>query len=415
MSSRVAVTGLGLVSCLGHSYPEVIERLRRGESGIVAVPHWREHGIKSLVAGRIRDLEQKEEQVRLPKKLVPGMSSAARYCSIAAVDAVADAGLDEEALQTPRTACIVGCGTGSVKTVYKAADLTYSGKIRRVDPFTVLRAMASSPSAAVANLLKVHGPSYSISSACATSAHNIGHAAQLIRSGVVDVAVAGGGEGCNHMITASFQGLRIALSTGYNDTPERASRPYDRGRDGFVISGGGGIVVLENLERARQRGARIRAELIGYAANSDGHDLVLPEPDGRNAAACMLGAIEDAGVERDEVDYVNTHGTATVVGDVAEVEALRRVFGDVVPPFSSTKSMTGHGIGAAGALELIFCIGMMERGFLAPSINIDDLEPRVEGLPVVTETLERRPRTVLSNNFGFGGTNAALVLRRHES
>ncbi len=272
--------------------------------------------------------------------------------------------------------------------------------------------MASCTSAAVASLLKIHGPSYSISSACATSAHNIGHAFQLVRSGVLDVAIAGGGEDIHELITISFQHLRLALSSRYNDRPAQASRPYDAGRDGFVVSGGGGIVVLENLERARARGARVLAEIVGYAATSDGYDMVLPEPGGAHAAECMRLALADGGVAADEVDYVNTHGTSTGPGDVIEVKAMREVFGTALPRFSSTKSMTGHGLGAAGALELIFCIGMMERGFLAPSINIETLDPALGDAPVVTETVHERPTTVLTNNFGFGGTNATIVLRR---
>lgn len=415
MSRRIAVTGVGLVSCLGHDYAAVLERIQRGESGIRAVPEWGEHLIKSQVAGRVVDVEDKVAAVGIPKKLRPAMSDSALYCSISALDAVRDSGLAEQDVRSPRTACIVGSGTGSVKSVYRAANLTHTGKIRRVDPFTVLRCMASSASAAVANLLKVRGPSYSISSACSTSTHNISHACQLIRAGLVDRAVAGGGEDCNYMVTASFQGLRIALSTRYNDTPTEASRPFDATRDGFVISGGGGVIVLEDLDAARARGARIRAEILGYAANSDGYDLVLPEPSGEQASNCMRLAMEDAGVEPSEIDYINAHGTATVVGDVAEVQAFRKVFGDSrVPKFSSTKSMTGHGIGAAGVLEVIFCIGMLEQGFLAPSINIREIDPQVEGLPVVTETLHEGPRTVLTNNFGFGGTNASMVLRRYE-
>jgi 3-oxoacyl-[acyl-carrier-protein] synthase-1 len=274
--------------------------------------------------------------------------------------------------------------------------------------------MASSSSAAVANLLKIKGRSYSLSSACATSAHNIGHAYELIRAGVLNRAIAGGGEDTAELIAAAFQGLRLALSTHYNDTPTEASRPFDANRDGFVISGGGGIVVLEDLDEAVARGARIRAEVLGYAANSDGFDLVLPEPEGAQAGACMRAAISDAGIEPTAIDYVNTHGTSTIHGDIAEVKAIRTTFGDRVPPFSSTKSMTGHGIGAAGALELIFCIGMMEQGFIAPSINIDTPDPAVEGLPVVTETRHQALTTVLSNNFGFGGTNASLVIRRFD-
>jgi 3-oxoacyl-[acyl-carrier-protein] synthase-1 len=414
MRRRVAITGVGLVSCLGHDYEPVVDALREGRSGIRAVPEWEGKGLKSLVAGMIEGLDEKKAAAKLSKKLTPAMSDAALYCSLAARDAIEDSGLGPDELHSGTTGCIVGSGVGSVDSVKKAADLYYAGRIRRADPYTVLRCMASSSSAAVANLFKIKGRSYSLSSACATSAHNIGHAYELIRAGVLDRAISGGGEDTAELISAAFQGLRLALSTRYNDTPTKASRPFDAHRDGFVISGGGGIVVLEDMDQALARGARIRAEIIGYAANSDGFDLVLPEPEGAQAGACMRAAIEDAGIEAGAIDYVNTHGTSTIHGDVAEVKGIRSTFEDRVPPFSSTKSMTGHGIGAAGALELIFCIGMMEQGFIAPSINVETPDPAVEGLPLVTDTRKHKLTTVLSNNFGFGGTNASMVIRRFD-
>jgi 3-oxoacyl-[acyl-carrier-protein] synthase-1 len=272
--------------------------------------------------------------------------------------------------------------------------------------------MSSSTSASVAKLLKIHGPSYSIGAACATSSQNIGHAFSLVRSGVLDAVVAGGGEEVHELIAACFQGQRTTLSTGYNDMPEAASRPFDASRDGFVLSGGGGIVMIEELGHAQMRGAKIRAEIIGYGATSDGYHMVAPRPDGMQAAACMQRAIVDAGIRPETIDYVNAHGTSTVAGDSAEVQAMRTVFGDRAPPFSSTKSMAGHAIGAAGVHELIHCIGMLEHGFLAPSINVYKLDPACEGLPLITEPVNRGPTTVMTNNFGFGGTNASLVLRR---
>ena len=412
MKRRVAVTGLGIVSCLGHSYVDVIKRLRSGESGVRGVPEWSQFGIRSLVAGTLEGVDAKRRTAPISKELLLGMSDAALYCSLSALDAVADAGLTEKELQSVRVGCIVGSGTGSVVSVYNAAKLAYSGQARRIDPFAILRCMSSSPSAAVANLLKVHGPSYSISAACATSAHNVGHAFSLIRSGVLDAAVAGGGEEVNELIAACFEGQRMTLSTGCNDKPEAASRPFDASRDGFVLSGGGGIVVLEEMGRAEARGAKVRAEIIGYGATSDGYHMVAPSPDGMQAAACMRMAIDDAGIRPEEIDYINAHGTSTVAGDNAEVQAMHLVFGDRVPSFSSTKSMTGHAIGAAGVHELVYCIGMLEQGFLAPSINVDKLEPAFEGLALITESVNCGPTTVLTNNFGFGGTNASLVLRR---
>ena len=412
MSRRVAITGLGVVSCLGHDYETVIDALERGESGVRATPEWEGRGLKSLVAGTIENLEEKKSTAKISKKLVPGMSDSALYCALAAKDAVDDAGWGESELADERTICIVGTGVGSVDSVAYAAQKYYEGMIRRLDPYTILRCMSSSASAAVANLLKIRGRSYSLSSACATSAHNIGHAFELIRGGAADRAVSGGGEDISELISAAFQGLRLALSTRYNDTPTRASRPYDADRDGFVVSGGGGVVLLEELDMARDRGAKIYAEIAGYAANSDGYDLVLPEPDGVQAGACVAAALESAGLAPDQIDYVNTHGTSTIQGDIAEVKGLQRVFGDSMPRFSSTKSMTGHGIGAAGVLELIFCLGMIERDFIAPSINVETIDPVFAGLPLVTEATPQRLETVVSNNFGFGGTNASLVVRR---
>jgi 3-oxoacyl-[acyl-carrier-protein] synthase I len=410
---RVVVTGLGVVSSLGRSYGDVMRRLRAGESGIRAVPEWGKLGVRSLVCGSLGDVDEMRRSAPIPKELLFGMSDAALYCALSALDAVQDARLTPSDLNTIRAGCIVGNGSfGMATSAHAYAKLAASGQARRISPFSVLQCMSSSASASVANLLKVLGPSYSIAAACATSAHNIGHACSLVRSGVVDIAVAGGGEEVDGLIAASFEGMRTALSVGYNDAPVKASRPFDASRDGLVLSGGGGIVVLEALDRAEARGARIRAEIIGYGATSDGHALVAPRPDGALAAACMRLALDDAGIQPDAIDYVNAHATSTVAGDKAEVEALRRVFGDRMPPFSSTKSMTGHALAAAGVHELIYCIGMLEQGFLAPSINIDRLDPDFEGLPLVREATSRAATTIITNNFGFGGTNASIVLRR---
>jgi 3-oxoacyl-[acyl-carrier-protein] synthase-1 len=377
------------------------------------MPEWESLGIKSRVAGPIVDLGAKLETTPLPKKLLPLMSEAAKYCCLASVDAVKDSGISEPDVQSARTACIVGTGIGSVESVHAGAHQVYSGQIGRMSPFTVLKGMASSSSAMVANLLKVHGRSYSISSACSTSSHTIGTAYELIRSGIIDRAIAGGGEEVHPLITSAFQALRFALSTKYNDRPEQASRPYDVGRDGFVIGGGAGIVVLEALDLALARGAHPRAEIIGFGATSDGHDMVMPEPNGTHAAECMRSAIQDAGFQPTDVDAVNTHGTSTSIGDIAEVHAMKDVFDGRLPPFSSTKSMTGHPLGAAGALEAIFCVGMLEHRFIAPSINIDALDPEFAGLPIVRSPNATAVQTILSNSFGFGGTNASLLLKAY--
>jgi len=415
VNQPVVVTGLGIVSCLGDTYPAVVDSLRRGSSGVRAAQGWQELGLKSLVAGALGDVESRKTNAGIPKKILPALSDAALYCALAARDAVADAGLTAAEISTGDFGCFVGSGTGSVTSIYHSGALLYQQKSRRIDPYVCLRSMSSCCSAVVANLLDISGRSYSISSACATSAHNIGHAYELIRAGQLEAAVAGGGQDVNELVSAAFQALRLALSTRHNATPERASRPYDAARDGFVLSGGGGIVVLESLARARARGARIHAEILGFGANSDAFDLVLPDPSGRQAADCIRRALDDARIAPEAVDYVNTHGTSTPAGDPAEIEALRQVFGDRMPPFSSTKSMTGHALAAAGAQELIYCMGMLENGFIAPSINVENLDPAFEDLPVVTATRERELGTVISNSFGFGGTNAVLVLGRHRA
>ncbi len=375
------------------------------------MPDWESLGLKSQVAGAIVGIDAKLERTPLPKKLLPAMSEASKYCCIASLDAVIDAGLSEKDVQSDRTACIVGTGIGSVETVYAGGHLVHTGQIAKLSPFTVLKSMGSSSSAAVANLLKVHGRSYSISSACSTSSHSIGTAYELIRSGIIDRAIAGGGEEVHPLIASAFQALRYALSTKYNDRPEQASRPYDIARDGFVLGGGAGIVVLEDLDQALARGSRVRAEIIGFGTTSDGHDLVMPEPTGTYAARCMLSAIRCGGISPRGVDAVNTHGTATLKGDLAEVTAMRKVFDGKLPPFSSTKSMTGHPLGAAGALEAIFCVGMLEHNFIAPSINIGTLDPDFGGLPIIMTHNSTKVDTILSNSFGFGGTNASLLLR----
>jgi 3-oxoacyl-[acyl-carrier-protein] synthase I len=408
---RVAITGVGLISCLGHDYDRVVRELQSGTSGIRAMPEWETLGLRSRVAGAIVDFDTKLQGSPIPKNLGLAMSEASRYCCVAAVDAVKDSGLSEADLQSGRTACIVGTGIGSVESIYTGGRQVHTGEIAKLSPFVVLRSMASSSSAAVANLLKIHGRSYSISSACATSSHAIGTAYELIRAGLVDRAVAGGGEEIHALITAGFQALRYALASKFNDRAAQASRPYDVERDGFVVGGGAGIVVLEPLDQVMQRGGRARAEIIGFGTSSDGFDMVMPEPTGTYAAQCMADAVRQSGMGVDRIDAINTHGTATLKGDLAEVKAIKEVFGARIPPFSSTKSMTGHPLGAAGALETIFCVGMLEHQFIAPSINIDRLDPDFEGLPVVRTARSAKIDTVLSNSFGFGGTNASLLLK----
>lgn len=412
MKRRVVVTGLGIMSSIGHRYADVTARLRAGQSGIVDQPAWREFGFPSTVGGDLGDVADKIKNTGFKKSQLAYTSDAAAMAVAAAKDAVDSAGLNLADLNSPRVGCIVGSGVGGLLAVFHGGEKVYQKQIRRSNPYTVCHAMSSSCSASLTNIFGIQGRSYSISSACATSAHNIGHAYELIRDGVLDVSLAGGAEELNELIAGAFCSMRIALSTAFNDQPARASRPYDSQRDGFVISGGAGIVVLEDRERALQRGAPIYAEVLGFGANTEGGSMVLPEASGQQTAACMRDALNNAGLTADAIDYVNTHGTGTVQGDLAEVNGIRQVFGERLPWLSSTKSITGHAIGASGAHEAIYCMAMLQHGFIAPSINIDTLDPAFNDVPIARQTLEQPLHTVMSNNFGFGGANAVLILGR---
>ncbi len=413
MRRRVVITGVGIVSCLGNTFDQVAYALRNGESGIQAMPEWAQYGLFSLAAGKIGNIEEKVADAKIPRALVRGMSDGALYASLAAIDAVSDAKLDSERLQSSRTGVAIGSAAASCDAFYQAGKQLYQGDVRRVDPFTAFRSMSNTTSAAVANVLKVGGRSYSLASACGTGSHNIGHAFELIQDGRMDCMIAGGGEELSPMLATAFQALRLALATKYNDRPKEACRPYDKNRDGVVLSAGAGIVILEALEYALERNAQVRAELLGFGANSEGYDLAAPQPEGLGAARCIEMALREAGRGADEVDYINTHGTATNAGDIAEISAIRRVFGNAIPAISSTKSMTGHSLGASGAHELIYCIAMLQKAFLAPSINIDEIDPLFADIPIVRHATDRSVRIAVSTSFGFGGTNAALVLRRY--
>jgi 3-oxoacyl-[acyl-carrier-protein] synthase-1 len=414
MKRRVVITGRGIISSLGNSVGSVCENLKKGVSGIRKVDEWEELGLKSTVAGIITDIEPKLKAAGIPKRLLHCMPNDSLYCTLSAKDAIADADLDVPMLRNRRFGCIVGSGIGDLFAAYKCGDDLYNQRVRRISPYTIVRTMNSSCSANVASVFPVGGRSYSISSACATSAHNIGHAFELIRGGVLDAAIAGGGEDVNAVITSGFCAMRMAVSIRYNDTPEEASRPYDEDRDGFVISGGGGVLVVEALEHAKARGARIYCEIIGYGATSNnGHDIFLPEPGGESTSECIRIALQEAGIQPEAVDYINTHGTSTPAGDIAEIKAIQKVFLDKTPMISSTKSLSGHALGSAGVHELIYCMIMMDQQFVAPSANIDSLDPDFEGVPIVRETTEKELITVLSNNFGFGGTNAVTILRKY--
>ena len=399
---RVVITGTGIVSCIGNDNASVTASLRGGHSGIRAMPEFAEMGMRSRVAG----VPQINLEERIDRKQLRFMGDAAAYAHIALADAIAASGLSPEQVSHPRTGLIMGSGGGSPANQIESADILRAKGIRRVGPYQVTRCMSSTVSACLSTNFAIKGINYSITSACSTSAHCIGAAAQQIAFGLQDVMFAGGGEEVTWGMGLLFDAMG-AMSSAYNDTPEKASRPYDANRDGFVLSGGGGAVVLESLEHALARGATILGEVIGFGATSDGADMVAPSGDG--AIACMRQAI--AGLDM-PIDYINTHGTSTPVGDVPELRAIREVFGDAIPPFSSTKSLTGHSLGATGVQEAIYCLLMLQQGFIAGSANVETLEPAAEGMPLVRETRDAPIRTALSNSFGFGGTNASLVLRR---
>ncbi|WP_303748766.1 beta-ketoacyl-ACP synthase I [Stenotrophomonas pigmentata] len=399
---RVVITGMGITSCLGNDLDTVSSALRDSRPGIVALPDHAEAGLRSQIGGKVDiDLD-----AQVDRKLKRFMSDAASYSYISMRDAIADAGLDESQVSNVRTGLIAGSGGGSSEWQVEAADLLRNRGVRKVGPYMVPRTMCSTVSANLATAFSIKGLSYSLSAACATSAHCIGAAADLIRHGAQDVMFAGGGEDLHWSMSVMFDAMG-ALSTSFNETPATASRPYDANRDGFVIAGGAGMLVLEDYDHAVARGARIYAELVGYGVTSDGADMVAPS--GEGAVRCMKMAME--GLDR-PIDYLNTHGTSTPLGDVTELGAVRQVFGDAVPPLSSTKALSGHSLGAASVHEAIYCLLMMRDGFMAGSANIETLDERVEGFPILRKTQDAKLDTVMSNSFGFGGTNATLIFGR---
>lgn len=399
---RVVITGMGIVSCLGNDAKTVSQSLREGRSGIRFKEAYQELGMRSQVAGS-PDIQLEDFIARKPRRF---MGDAAAYAYIAMQQAIDDAGLEDDQVSNERTGLIAGSGGHSSCNQVEAADIARNRSVKRVGPYMVPRVMASTVSACLATPFKIKGVNYSIASACATSAHCIGNAVEQIQLGKQDVIFAGGGEEEHWTLSCLFDGMG-ALSSKYNDTPQRASRAYDQNRDGFVIAGGGGMLVLEDLAHAQARGARIYAEVIGYGATSDGHDMVAPS--GEGAARCMRQAL--ANVDG-EVDYINAHGTSTPVGDVAELKAIREVFGDAIPQIGSTKSLSGHSLGAAGVHETIYSVLMMQGNFTGISANIDTLDEQAEGMPILVNGTNQGPATVLSNSFGFGGTNASLVMRK---
>lgn len=404
MSRRVVITGMGIVSSIGIGMSAVTAALRSGRSGIVRVPRFAELGMRSRVAGLI-DLDFQDY---IDRRALRFMGDAAAYTHIAMQEAISVSGLEPHEVSHPRTGLIAGSGGGDTRAIVAAADALRARGIKRVGAFAVPKAMSSTVSACLATAFKIKGVSFSASSACSTSLHCITLACDEILLGRHDVMFAGGGESADWTIACLFDGMG-ALSHGFNDCPEQASRPYDADRDGFVIAAGGGMLVLEAEEHARARGARIYAEIGGYATTSDGYDMVTPS--GEGAARCMQLALANCpGVS---VDYINTHGTSTPVGDVRELQAIRTVFGERCPPLSSTKSMTGHALGAAGVNEAVCCALMMQHDFIAPSINVAHADEQCRGFDLVTTCRPAKLSAVLSNSFGFGGTNASLLLRRH--
>jgi len=402
---RVVITGIGIVSSIGNNAKEVLASLKSGKSGITHSESFAEQGLKSNVWGK-PDINIKDH---IDRKALRFMGDAAGYAYIAMAQAISDAKLTDEQVSDVRTGIVAGSGGASSANIVASTDTLRSRGIRRVGPYAVPKTMSSTVSACLATPFKIKGVNYSISSACATSAHCIGNAMELIQLGKQDIVFAGGGEEVDWSLAMMFDGMG-ALSAGRNNTPELASRTYDADRDGFVISGGGGMVVVEELEHALARGAHIYAEIVGYGATSDGYDMVAPS--GEGAVRCMQQAMQGV---TGKIDYLNTHGTSTPVGDVKELGAIQELFGEKSPAISATKAMTGHALGAAGVHEAIYSILMMENNFVAPSINIENLDEQAHGLDIVTEKRDVELNLVMSNSFGFGGTNATLVMQKYKN
>ena len=400
---KVVITGYGIISCIGNSKAEVIQSLQKGKSGISTNATYADMGFRSHVSGSINlELEN-----LIDRKLLRFMSNAAAYGYLAALEAMSMSGLNIDDLDSPKVGIVAGSGGASSQSQIIASDIAREKSPKRIGPYAVTKTMGSTVSAILGTALKIKGVNYSISSACSTSAHCIGHAAELIQSGKQDVVIAGGAED-EHWTSSSMFDAMGALSSSKNNLPETASRPFDKERDGFVISGGAGIVILESEEHAKKRNASILAELTGYFANSDGYDMVAPS--GEGAKRCMQEALNIIGKK---VDYINTHGTSTPVGDIAELNAIKSVFGADAPIISSTKSMTGHSLGATGAQEAIYSIMMMQDNFIAPSINIDNIVDEASGLHINQETIQKELNSVMTNSFGFGGTNASLIFSKY--
>ena len=401
---RIVVTGLGIVSCIGNNKVEVLNSLLNTKSGIVFSEEQKKYNFRSQVAGTIKNLNLDEHIDRKQKRFMGGGSA---YNFIALKEAIKESGLEEKDISNEKTGIIMGSGGPSIKNVVYAVDITRKSAPKRMGPYIVPRTMASTCSATLAIPFKIKGVNYSISSACSTSAHCIGNGMELIQLGKQDIVFAGGGEELDWALSAMFDAMP-ALSSKFNSTPEKASRPYDTNRDGFVIAGGGGAIVLEEYEHAKARGAKIYAELTGYGATSDGYDMV--QPSGEGATRCMNMALKTT---RNKPDYINTHGTSTPVGDVKELEAIKETFKENIPKISSTKSLTGHSLGAVGVQEAIYCLLMMKNKFITASANIENMDEKAKNFPIVTKVeKDIELKSVMSNSFGFGGTNATLIFEK---
>ena len=400
---NVVITGVGIKSCIGNNYDDVLNHLQNGKSGISFNKTYSEMGFRSCISGSI-DIDLSD---LIDRKLLRFMGESSGYAYLATKDALEMAGIEEEDLDSPKIGIVAGSGGASTRVMIASGDIAREKGPKRIGPYGVTKSMSSSISAIIATALKLKGINYSISSACATSAHCIGHAADLIKNGQQDIVIAGGSDDEHWSSSCLFDAMG-ALSSNFNSDPTSASRPYDSNRDGFVISGGAGMVILEEEEHAKKRGAKILAKLSGYFANSDGYDMVAPS--GEGAIRCMEGAIKQS---KTQIDYINTHGTSTPVGDIAELNAIKKLFSTEIPMISSTKSMTGHSLGATGAHEAIYSIMMINENFIAPSINIDSLCDEAKDINIIKDTKEIRVENILSNSFGFGGTNASLVISRY--
>ena len=409
MQHEVAVTGVGLVSSLGNSHHDVIQKIMNGRSGITAVPHWAKYGVESLIAGTVdADISDLDVAFSMPgiRQVTTG---PVLYNAVATSDALKDAGLGTAELETASIACLLGSSTLNVSEIFQDHRNFFSNDKPVRYPHTIFHYMGSTSAAVVSNLFGIRGPQFSVSAACAGSAHSIGVGFQLVRNGAVDCAIVGGGDEVNELVGLSFQALRTVLSTKYNATPQRASRPFDVSRDGFVLSGGSGVIVLERKSHAVARGRAVRGYVVGYGATSDAFDMFRPLPDGAQISQCMKLALADANVPAGEIGYINAHATSTSLGDLIEAHAIREVFGDCTPIVSSTKSMTGHSNGACGAHEAIFTLAALEAKMAPPSINIECVEPEIADMRIVSDPTAFKQEYALSNSFGLGGSNVSLV------